>query len=69
MISVPAIAARADGDFVVVWANAYDNEYASTWGLFGRRFALCGNGLLSDGTRCDDGNTTSADGCSPHCDV
>lgn len=28
---------------------------------------LCGNGQLDPGEECDDGNTTSGDGCSPGC--
>ena len=27
----------------------------------------CGNGILDRGEECDDGNTTSGDGCSSHC--
>src|SRR5690349_1233993 len=30
---------------------------------------LCGNGVLNDGEGCDDGNTTSGDGCSATCKV
>ena len=29
----------------------------------------CGNGLLNVGEQCDDGNTTSGDGCSPLCQL
>ncbi len=28
---------------------------------------LCGNGVLDDGEQCDDGNTTSGDGCNAFC--
>jgi cysteine-rich repeat protein len=30
---------------------------------------LCGNGILDPGEGCDDGNTLSDDGCSPHCQL
>jgi len=30
---------------------------------------LCGDGLLQGGESCDDGNTTSGDGCSQSCSV
>ena len=30
---------------------------------------VCGNGLLEDGEKCDDGNMKSGDGCSSHCVV
>jgi len=31
--------------------------------------AVCGNGTLEPGEQCDDGNTTSGDGCSATCQV
>lgn len=30
---------------------------------------LCGNGMLNGGEQCDDGNTTSGDGCASDCTV
>jgi len=29
--------------------------------------SLCGNGVVNEGEQCDDGNTTSGDGCSSTC--
>lgn len=31
--------------------------------------ALCGNGVIEEGERCDDGNAASGDGCDPTCQV
>jgi cysteine-rich repeat protein len=30
---------------------------------------LCGNGIVNNGEQCDDGNTTSGDGCSATCQL
>src|SRR5690625_7808482 len=30
---------------------------------------VCGDGILSDGEECDDGNTTNGDGCSSTCEI
>src|SRR5699024_11837435 len=30
---------------------------------------VCGNGIVEDGEACDDGNTTSGDGCSSSCEL
>src|SRR5687767_14680676 len=32
-------------------------------------FPVCGNGVLENGERCDDGNRTSGDGCASNCVV
>jgi cysteine-rich repeat protein len=31
------------------------------------KYPLCGDGVLDNGEQCDDGNTTSGDGCSSKC--
>ncbi len=33
----------------------------------GTTYGICGNGKLETGEECDDGNTTSGDGCSSQC--
>jgi cysteine-rich repeat protein len=64
-----AVAADADGDFVVVWTSTPDQD-GDAHGVFGQRFdLLCGDGNLDPGEGCDDGNTTSGDGCSALCQV
>ncbi len=67
----PDIAVDPNGDFVVVWANYYypypdGTRYIS--GIFGRRFAVCGDGRVGP-LACDDGNNAVLDGCSDHCQV
>ncbi len=66
----PALATDAAGDFVVVWAT-YD--YSTTqsryiYGIFGRRFSVCGDGRRGP-LACDDGDSSALDGCSAHCAV
>src|SRR5690242_19420899 len=41
--SAPAVAAQADGSFVVVWESA--NQDGSGYGVFGRRLAADGNAI------------------------
>jgi cysteine-rich repeat protein len=55
---------------VVVWASAAYLSGTGQYqlGVFGRRFGVCGNGLLG-ALACDDGNATSLDGCSSRCQV
>jgi hypothetical protein len=38
----PAVAADADGDFVVVWGSDYQEGYASESGVFGQRYSSAG---------------------------
>src|SRR6185436_11606807 len=38
-------------------------------GIWGRRFAVCGNARVGPDDACDDGNTTALDGCSATCKV
>jgi hypothetical protein len=67
----PSIAFDANGDFVSVWATAYeanDPPYPVTQGIFGRRLAVCGDGRLGP-LACDDGNSDGFDGCGPRCEV
>src|SRR6185295_19842355 len=68
--NLPDIAATPNGDFVVVWAAyAFDySTYRYRSGVFGRKFTVCGDGRLGP-LDCDDGNSTSLDGCSPHCQI
>ena len=70
-ITVPSVASQPNGDFVVVWANAYSDTYGtgSYYGVWGRRVAVCGNGRATVGLSCDDGNDAPDDGCSADCDV
>ena len=37
--------------------------------VFEINFEVCGDGLLDPGEECDDGNTTSFDGCSSFCEI
>jgi cysteine-rich repeat protein len=74
-LSTPSIAVDKKGDFVVVWANTYfifpESEPEGPYnapGIWGRMFAVCGNGRIGRTQTCDDGNATSLDGCSERCD-
>jgi cysteine-rich repeat protein len=70
----PSIAVDDAGDFVVVWSN-YNFDYPDDGnegptegpGVWGRQFAVCGNGRVGRSQSCDDGNATALDGCSAQC--
>jgi cysteine-rich repeat protein len=63
-----------DGTAQVRWTLTSDssNQYGG-WNLDDVcmvaliKYPLCGDGVLDDGEQCDDGNTTSGDGCSKAC--
>jgi cysteine-rich repeat protein len=63
-----------DGTAQVRWSLTSDssNQYGG-WTLDDvcivalAKNPLCGDGVLDDGEQCDDGNTTSGDGCSTAC--
>jgi cysteine-rich repeat protein len=67
----PEVATDEDGDFVVVWANSYYGflDDVDLIGIWGRRFAVCGNGRIGPDDVCDDGNADALDGCSATCRV
>ncbi|MCP4868398.1 MAG: DUF4215 domain-containing protein [Proteobacteria bacterium] len=54
----------ADGDVVYVAVEGYDNV-----GQFGITIELvvCGDGIVTTGELCDDGNTEAGDGCDADC--
>lgn len=74
-VSLPSVAVDSAGDFTVVWPNLYyldppapgvAGPYESP-GIWGRQFAVCGNGRIGRTQTCDDGDTTALDGCSALC--
>jgi cysteine-rich repeat protein len=73
-VSLPSVAVDSAGDFTVVWPNWYYFEPAQrpsgpyeSRGIWGRQFAVCGNGRIGRTQSCDDGNATALDGCSAQC--
>lgn len=59
-------------DYTLDTANNTINVTISHFTLFAIMSSLppspvCGNGTVEDGEQCDDGNTTSGDGCSSTC--
>jgi len=61
----PSVAAHGYGDFLVVWTSV--DQDGDGRGVFGRRFTLCGDGILDTGQECDDGNVDDGDCCSSTC--
>ena len=63
-----------DGTASVRWTLTSDssNQYGG-WNLDDVcmvaliKYPLCGDGVIDEGEQCDDGNTTSGDGCSKTC--
>lgn len=56
-----------DADEYSEWGRAVGPDgYNSTWSL-SVAGELCGNGAIEGSEQCDDGNTTSEDGCSSNC--
>jgi cysteine-rich repeat protein len=51
----------------VAWDAVCSNEAVTMCSCCGGGGSECGNGIIDPGERCDDGNTTSGDGCSSTC--
>ncbi|MEA3249304.1 MAG: fibronectin type III domain-containing protein, partial [Patescibacteria group bacterium] len=56
-----------EGD-CVIWVAIVDTSDVSVTATVVSA-AVCGNGIIEAGEGCDDGNTTSGDGCSATCQV
>ncbi len=58
------------GEAIFVFADARNSADVGTFVLDAKlSAAVCGNGVLDGGETCDDGNTTSGDGCDSTCKV
>jgi cysteine-rich repeat protein len=58
------VAGQGAGNFLAVWQDSIGND------ILAQRFSgACGNGAVDAGEACDDGNTTSGDGCEANCVV
>jgi cysteine-rich repeat protein len=66
---IAAPIASCTTDEIVGFESAPDGGTTLPEGGDASAVGLCGNGVLNDGEGCDDGNTTSGDGCSATCKV
>jgi cysteine-rich repeat protein len=63
-VKVGTVADVPSGEMLLVDVNGAEDVFVSDASI---PSPVCGNGMLETGESCDDGNTTSGDGCEATC--